>query len=317
MKLTDISFEDFNLPLKTPIVIGANTLRSRTGILIKLTSNTHSGIGEISPLPGLHQETVEEVKNQLKRIVDGLLDIEIYPIALLNDLSLFPSVKFGLEAAIVDLFFQVEGVDLLSDWFGNQPVKTYNSSLITLYNENWRIQLAEALKDHRHTLKVKVGREELQIEIEKIKQIQSQLPSQATIRFDANQEWTVFECLSFLEQLKAHDIEYEYIEEPLRDLSQYKELFRVSNIRIALDESVMEYLDSDSYFSQIVALVVKPTNYGGVLDFLQLVRLSKAKGNPRIVISDTFQSSVGRSFLTKLASYFPDVAHGLGTDRYF
>jgi 2-succinyl-5-enolpyruvyl-6-hydroxy-3-cyclohexene-1-carboxylate synthase len=103
-------------------------LKQRLGFVVQVTSKDglQTGIGEISPLDGLHMESFEEVGNQLESIanrlsnigsksipsfnakqilaLDGALDDYIASLSsVLLVGSIFPSVRSGLEMAILSL----------------------------------------------------------------------------------------------------------------------------------------------------------------------------------------------------------------------
>jgi o-succinylbenzoate synthase len=76
-KITLFNVYKFELPLKKPIIVKNNKLNKREGLLINIgISEDLSGFGEISPLPFLHNENIDDVRQQVKELKQNNLFIE-------------------------------------------------------------------------------------------------------------------------------------------------------------------------------------------------------------------------------------------------
>ena len=89
----------------------------REGVLIALeTKNGQVGWGEVAPLPGFSQETLDEA---IKDLIEG------------NDSSL-PSVQWGKSSAILDLLnpIEIESIENRNDRFTARVVTRVETVLI-------------------------------------------------------------------------------------------------------------------------------------------------------------------------------------------
>ena len=158
---------------------------------------------------------------------------------------------------------------------------------------------------NQHTIKIKLGRQDLDADIEWFTQLQNQYPS-IQWRLDCNRQWTVHQLQRFWQACEPTNIEY--IEDPLENPALIE---KISDIPIALDESLLEY---QSLLAQtnVVAAIIKPTLH---LNWQQLLRQYPTV---KPVISSTFETSLGIWGLGQLAlQYAPNSIHGLGTLDWF
>lgn len=127
------SYHAYSLPLARPLTTGADGA-CRRGLLLRITlcgpgGRVVHGVGEVSPLPGLHAETAEQAEAQLALLCQLLGSGARVPLtaALLGGrlgswlerglgvapASLLPSVRCGLEAALLSALAQAsQGVGI-------------------------------------------------------------------------------------------------------------------------------------------------------------------------------------------------------------
>lgn len=391
-----------------------NGLRERRGLIINLTSRNGEfvGIGEISPLDGLHHETFEEAKTFLellrKRLVvasqqenlpiidaekilqlDGALSFFIdglfRSLGLLNSpeggepFAPLRSVRSGIEMAILSLASHACSTPL------PQALATYSpdssdtpiispSKLLPIngiVTRDSAIALTSAMRgsDSRSadsstisypSIKVKVGhrhsKEDANALVRSLSAISSFSIDESTgkraggVRADANRAWDEEAVLEFVAALERIDPEIidriEFIEEPLQrvgDFSQQvkalEDLYKITGIRYALDESIAELAETNGYnfaptadvFREAFvsqgrafgcsALVLKPALLGIELS-MQLARMAHNELGIGVVFSSSFDSGVGlayTSFLAAISDGLPSAntlnkyPHGLGT----
>ena len=136
------SYHTYSLPLARPLTTAAGAAAERRGLLLRLTlagpgGALAHGVGEVAPLPGLHAESLEAAEAQLAALATLLSGGVRLPLtaALLGGrlaawlehglgvapATLLPSVRCGLEAALLSALAQARG------WgrggrLGRQPV---------------------------------------------------------------------------------------------------------------------------------------------------------------------------------------------------
>jgi O-succinylbenzoate synthase len=112
----------YRLPFSQPLTLKGVTLHHREGLLLRLTGDDESeGWGERAPLPGFSRENPDEAATQLRRLVDSMTGREatddwVDPDGdfsrVLDRIDLAPSVRFGFELAVWNLYASCSGREL-------------------------------------------------------------------------------------------------------------------------------------------------------------------------------------------------------------
>jgi O-succinylbenzoate synthase len=322
MKINEINLYTYHLPLIKSLNINDQTIKNREGIIIRVLDNKGNySYGEIAPLPGLHRENLEDALKQANEICSKLIDTNIpglqgvYNIFdnVILDNQILPSVRFGFESALVNLFY-ARSIDPSKE-ISSSPVhkKILVNGLITGEAPDAFESVKKRLEDGFVSIKVKVGRYSLDGDIDLVRAIYKMLDGRASLRLDANRFWDLNTAEKFVLGIK--DCKVEYIEEPLHDSNQLSQLYKATGIPIGLDETIHE-TDPVSFQPQnwINALILKPAVIGSLKDTLQFMQIAAVSGL-KIVISDTFHSGVGLSFLIHLAASLNEVTP-MGFDTY-
>jgi O-succinylbenzoate synthase len=252
--------------------------------------------GEIAPLPGWSQETLEEALEecfQKKQRVEELDWTFSNCFAHIQALNLYPSVAFGLESAILSFLL---------------PPSSYAPPISALLMGSLEDILKQAERRHREgffSAKLKVSNltfEEASFLIHKLKSLFS-------LRIDVNCAWKTKESLDFFAQFPKDA--FDYIEEPFQnpyDLAKFTH-------PLAIDESFPKILSLKDLESlpTLKALVYKPTMQGG-LTYLLPIHEWTLKQNIYLVLSSSFESPLGLSHIASLGKYLALKSPlGLGT----
>ena len=133
MKLEDLKIFKFEIPLTRVLLLKNIELTKRSGLLIGLIDDQGNlGYGEISPLPGLHQESMHDallwLQKNRRHILQTQFPRECRKLSglfeeLLAPLSPPPSVRFGVEMAVLNLFAAREKISL-SRFLNDSPQET-------------------------------------------------------------------------------------------------------------------------------------------------------------------------------------------------
>ncbi len=115
MIISEINLKKFEIRLKKPLWIKQHKIDFRQGILLIIKNQKgQAGYGEIAPLPGFHLEDLKNATGQIKKVADHLIGTEVNEdftdtvkesMAPFKSLDLYPSVNFGLEMAILSIFY--------------------------------------------------------------------------------------------------------------------------------------------------------------------------------------------------------------------
>lgn len=279
-----IKLYTYSLKTKYPLPVLGNASTIRKGfLLIQEVSNGYR-IGEAAPLPSFHKTTFAKIQRELTEFVRS-------PKKQINgcyhSLSLFAIDMLNLE-----------------ECSNAKYVRTIN----TLYRKD--ISQQEILEFQ--SIKLKVGREGITHDLNNIQDILNKNPN-IRIRLDANCLWSYKDTLIFWNQILQKNLQknIDYIEDPVQDIRNVNGL---SGIPLALDTLFSISKSEELLAHNPVAIILKPTLQGGffnVRKYQERVREKKIQ----IIISSTFESSIGISALMKLSD--PKMIHGLGTLQYF
>ena len=317
MKITDISISSYDVPLKTPITLANQTLTFRQGLILTFTdSSGNVAYGEVSPLPGLHKESLKDVTEQLLSVKDDLVgladDRGVFEMSI--DVSkilplLYPTVRMGIDMALFNLCLKQ------MPQFVPQHIETIAVNALLLSDSTESVE--QLLNAGFSSIKVKVGQKDITEDVEKVLSIKKILNGRATIRLDANRAWSLEQAIEFSEKVGLEAIEY--IEEPTKDPADHRKFFVGAGIPVALDETLLEaYFEHIEIFNHIAAFVLKPSVLGGFSRTALMIDIAKSN-NLKPVISSCFETGLSLSSYALFAAAMgaEDTPIGLDTLKYF
>ena len=326
MIFNDFKVYRYNLPFKKPINFNGYELSSRNGLILKLTDiNNNIAYSEISPLPGFHEETIDDAIKQLLFLSEKLTSSKLPLIEeilngsyqkLLDEYCLFPSVQCGLDFAMLKMLAKNKKMPLCELFSGSSNLHIPINAVMPCLREDYILSIRKLIDEGYKTVKIKVGRNDLSTEIKQILDIYNITNGKISIRLDANARWSYDQAEYFLNSIKMVD-SIEYIEEPLADYSLTEKLYNHCRRPIALDENLSSYIkENPNSLHALKAFIIKPPILGGLYKTIQLIKL--AENNMKLsVISDTFQSGAGLTDLAILSTLIKNrkIAMGLGTNN--
>ena len=325
MIITSCEASFFDLPLLVPLSSGNYNLLSRRGFIISFNDKYHHcGYGEVAPYPGLHSENLEAVLAQYRELRFELIGHELSAGLSqldggfeywLGQFDLFPSLRYGIEMAALNLLACQKGCTLAgllaSSYTKLLPV---NGLLWLRPGTDIGSQLEELSALGFTSVKLKVARQSLQEDIAALRTARRLLGNTMSLRLDANRSWDLETAIRFGKAVAALDIEY--IEEPLADPAQLPEFHASTTIPVALDESLINQSPSSITVPECVdALVLKPAVLGGFERMKAYILLARQLG-VKAIISSVFDSGVGLAALANCAASLTDGQHPAGLDTY-
>ncbi|WP_435927225.1 o-succinylbenzoate synthase [Dryocola sp. BD613] len=284
----------FLVPMDAGVVLRERRLKTRDGLLVRLTQGDKQGWGEISPLPGFSVETVEEAK------AAALEWLAAWQTGSEAELPEIPSVAFGLSCALAELSGELpEAAD-------------YRAAPLCTGDPDELFAMLAAMPGEK-VAKVKVGLYEAVRDGMVVNLLLEAVPD-LRLRLDANRGWTPLKAQQFARyvnpQLRPR---IAFIEEPCKTREQSREFSRETGIAIAWDESLRE---ADFVFAAepgLSAVVIKPTLTGSLTKVREQVEKAHALGLTA-VISSSVESSLGLTQLARIAAWLtPQTIPGLDT----
>lgn len=320
MIIQQFIFSSFSLKLKEPLRNASFIIESRDGFVIRITDeNNFMGYGEVSPLPGFSAESLHECEVALNRLHYTIIDKsakneEFDLISELHTISNLPSLLFGVEQAVISLLIQRRE---LSSLLAHEKIIHVNGIVGIKSKEETFRKIDDLLADDFKTIKIKIGSNSVEDDVEFVKQIVNRIDDSINIRLDVNGNWNYQQAEFVINNLPKNKIEL--IEQPVNNMNELVMLSDFSHIPIAIDESISNIAEAKDIIerSNIKTIVLKPSILGSIIQTISLIKSAENLGK-KIIISSAFESVVGRSAIVWLASFVEGShAHGLNTATHF
>ncbi len=284
----------FQVPMDAGVVLRERRLKTRDGLLVRLTQGDKEGWGEISPLPGFSLETLEDAQ------AAALAWLAAWQAGGDAGLPAMPSVAFGLSCALAEIS-------------GELPTQAdYRAAPLCTGDPDELFAMLAAIPGEK-VAKVKVGLYEAVRDGMVVNLLLEAVPD-LRLRLDANRGWTPLKAQQFARYVNpALRPRIAFIEEPCKTREQSREFSRETGIAIAWDESLRE---ADFEFvaeAGLSAVVIKPTLTGSLAKVRKQVEMAHKLGLTA-VISSSIESSLGLTQLARIAAWLtPHTVPGLDT----
>lgn len=243
--------------------------------------------------------------------------------AFLSEWVRFPSIKFGLECALLSIFHKSNSV-VFDNEFSKGKSKILVNGLVWMGDVSFmQKQIEEKLAQGYSTIKLKVGALDFSSELKIIEGLRKQIPAEKlTIRVDANGAFSkekVRGALNELAQLEVHSIE-----QPIAvgQIDLLRELCLENILPIALDEELIScytYAEKQELLQTIKPqfLVLKPSLHGGIVGTQEWIQLAE---DHRIDwwLTSALEGNIGLLAIAQLAAeYALKLPQGLGTGSLY
>jgi o-succinylbenzoate synthase len=277
------------------------------------------GYGEAAPLKGLSIDAHENFEQQLQGILERLNHHEtIEP----EELNQFPSIKFALETAILDLKGGAKQQLFHNTFITGSPI--WINGLV------WMSDIPNMLEEAQtkvakgfSCIKFKVGAHDFDSECRMLETFRkNNLPSKVEIRLDANGAFDKEDALSKLKELKRFSIHS--IEQPIavNQTDWLERICKESPIAVALDEELIgkiANLESAKWLKMIKPsyLILKPTLLGGLAAAEEWIQLAE-KNNLGWWATSALESNIGLNAIAQWVAQKPlKMPQGLGTGMLY
>lgn len=284
----------YQLPMDAGVVLRERRLKTRDGLLVRLSDGEQEGWGEIAPLPGFSQETLDDAQVQTLAWVQAWLAgaDAAWPQA--------PSCAFGLSCALAEL---TQTLPTAAD---------YRTAPLCTGDPDELFAILDAMPGEK-VAKIKVGLYEAVRDGMVTNLLLEAIPD-LSLRLDANRGWTPVKAGQFAKYVAPeHRARIAFIEEPCKTREQSREFAAATGIAIAWDESLREPDFTFAAEPGLAAVVIKPTLTGSLDTVRAQVEQAHALGLTA-VISSSIESSLGLTQLARIAAWLtPQTIPGLDT----
>jgi len=296
--VTRLDLWGYRVPLNAPLRLGLRTIDERAGLLLEWQQAEGQVVwSEIAPLPEFSRESLQDCISQCQRFFanPGFDDVDGLQAAVSDALA--PAVRFGLESGCLQLSLPLPSP---------APIRSCR-----LLDPEAPIR-AEAVA--ATCVKLKVGRGDLETDLDRIRRLLDAMGPDARLRLDANRSWLLEQVAELCAAIDARRIDY--LEEPLRPGLSYAGWTDRIKIPFAWDETLRQDSPPDLDTPGLGALVLKPM-LTGLAKTRDLVAQARSRGI-RAVLSAAYESNLSLDFHARLAALWGlEGPHGLDTFRPF
>jgi o-succinylbenzoate synthase len=312
----------YQLRFHRPAGTSRGVMITRDGwfLFVKNDASDYTGIGEIAPLPKLSCDDRPDLKSKINEVC---LDINNYKFWLGEGLQDFPSVRFGLETALLDLKNGADRVLFPSEFTAGKAGIPINGLIWMGDAKYMQEQLAQKIGQGFRCIKLKIGAIGFDKELQLIAALRKQYDAAAIeIRVDANGAFGAADAMEKLQQLARLDVHS--IEQPVQQ-GQWPlmaELCRNSPVPVALDEELIgvhAFAKKENLLDTLQPqyIILKPSLHGGMAGCDEWIGLANQR-NIGWWITSALESNLG---LSAIAQYTfrksVTIPQGLGTGQLF
>lgn len=233
------SLQKHELKFKVPAKTSRNTFTTRNIFLITLNDiqTGKQGIGEASPLSLLSLDDVPNYQLILEKKLD-----EFCQVGSLDQLSLeaYPSIRFGIETALLNMSADSEGVIFNSDFTARKKAIPVNGLVWMNDSPTMYKEAIEKIQAGFDVIKIKVGALDFDEECRLLEKIRKQFSAfKITLRVDANGAFDAEDALEKLNELKRFELHS--IEQPIAagQWDWMQKICAEGPVDIALDEELI------------------------------------------------------------------------------
>tara|TARA_R110002072_G_scaffold302709_3_gene487521 strand:- start:14408 stop:15415 length:1008 start_codon:yes stop_codon:yes gene_type:complete len=273
------------------------------------------GIGECSIIPGLSPD-FETFELYEQKLIDVCKNLSL-------DLQDWPSIKFGVECAMLNL--KNGGGNLYFDNpFSRGQQKISINGLIWMGSKDFmQQQIEEKILLGFSVLKMKIGSIDFETELNILRTIRKKFSSaEITLRVDANGAFTAENALNKLQSLAKLDIHS--VEQPIK-AGQYKEMQKLcldSPLKIALDEELIGVNELEEKIQlldtiQPPFIILKPSLHGGISGCEEWIQLAEER-KIEWWMTSALESNIGLNAICQfVGEYDNELPQGLGTGSLY
>jgi len=275
------SIELHKLRFLKPAKTSRNTFEEKKHWLVKIwdiNNPTVIGIGEAAPLEFLSPDYREDLHSNIESTLNLLIEGHRFEDL---DLSGFPSIKFCIESALIDLKNGGKQVYFRSEYLIKKPIPI--NGLIWMNSlESMMLESIQKINDGFNCIKFKVGSHDFDEECRFLEKFRK-LPQTKSIeiRLDANGAFLAdeaFEKMNDLLKFNVHSIEQPIKPKQLDDMAK---LCRDSKLSIALDEELISIDTKNDAFKLLkfinpAFIILKPTLLGGFTQSDRWIELAES-----------------------------------------
>ncbi len=321
--MLQLTYKKHVLNFKRPAGTSRGVLRHKTSYYLMIWDSNEpgvKGIGECSTIKGLSPDPWNDYEYILQEMQKHP---EPYDIWLNEGLTDFPSIRFGLETALLDLQRGGQRSLFPSEFTRGQEGIPINGLIWMGEYDFMRRQIREKIEAGFRCIKLKIGAIDFEKELELLRLIRKEFSEQELeLRVDANGAFAPDDALEKLKRLSEFQIHS--IEQPVRQ-KQWDEMARlceVTPIPIALDEELIGLKTRDEVRQMLEKIhpqfiILKPSLLGG-FSVAKMFIEEADRQNVGWWVTSALEGNIGLNAIAQWTFLLENpMPQGLGTGQLF
>ncbi|HET8854468.1 MAG TPA: o-succinylbenzoate synthase [Salinimicrobium sp.] len=314
------NIKKYTLKFKKPGGTSRGVLTEKETFLLLIEKDGNRGIGECSLFRGLSADDRPDYQEKLVWVCEH---IELGKDKLLEQLTEFPSIQFGVETAFRSLESKDPFLLFPSDFTRGNDAIEINGLVWMGKKEFMKEQIIAMIKDGFGCIKLKIGALDFSVELELLKFIRKEFSaSDIEIRVDANGAFDPDEALEKLGALS--EFQLHSIEQPIKQgqAQKMKFLCQRTPLPIALDEELIGVFDhrSKTDLLQMIKpqyIILKPGLIGGFKGSREWISLAE-KEQIGWWVTSALESNIGLNAIAQFTYGLGNtMPQGLGTGSLY
>ncbi len=321
MKITHAEVILTKIPTRRLHRMSFATTRYQECVFLRLhTDDGLVGLGEAPHMAGYSGagETQASVALQLReRLLPAVLgkdplQIEARQIDMERAVPWNPRAKSAVNLALYDLAGKTFGTPVYNLLGGLVRDRVPLSWSVPIVDFGEAIQDAQTMVERGiRILKMKVGHEDPNHDIERFKQVREAVGSSIRMRADANQAWDVPLAIRVIRAMEAYDIEF--MEQPVKvwDLDGLAEVRQATNTYIMADESANSPMDVLNLAKKraVDLISIYINNPGGIINAKKMAIVAEPAGIG-CYVGGALEGPIGARACLHFAASTPNVTWG-------
>ena len=294
MFISEIKIDTYNIPLPEPVeAYAAGVMKSFDLVVCRITNDDEvEGVGYIT----VHENQGKAIAQIIKdSFLDLLKDKDPRYIEYIWNL-MWKKVHYAGRGGPVS--FAIAAVDValwdLKGKYLNEPLWSLLGGFqknVLCYAGNIDLNfskdklLAEATKSLDQgfrAIKMRLGRETLKEDLERLDAMRSHLPSDISLMADANEAWSVNQAMKAFNEIEKFNLVW--LEEPIKpdDFEGYKYLRSLGKVPIAAGENLHTLAEMNLLIKNNGVDYVEPdlTTCGGITTYMKVAKLAEINNLP-------------------------------------
>ncbi|TMV47016.1 dipeptide epimerase [Paenibacillus mesophilus] len=302
MEISGIDVMRQSVPLVKPFKTALRTVSRAESVLVRMTLNDgRTGWGEAPPTVVITGESMESIEAAVAYTFAPLLigrSVLAYEQLLQSvhqSMAGASSAKAAVDMAVYDLVSQCAQMPLYQFLGGYRDKLETDFTVSVNTPEEMGDDAAAYARNGFTVLKIKVGKDSIERDIERIREVRRRVGKDIKIRVDANQGWQPKEAVRSIRRMEDMGLDIELVEQPVKahDIDGLKTVTDAVETPVMADESVFSPLQAFDIIRRRAAdmLNIKLMKSGGIY-YAQLINQMAEQFGMECMVGSMIESRV-------------------------